>query len=647
MNSTIWENNIQVIGELYPGLAELLAADAAGNGEGQAASPGDGNGSVGDSPAADIRVEAAATGEPVLTIGGKYVHSPRDPVREGRRAAEALEAGEGPVVVLGFGLGYAAEAVQRPVIVVERRKAVLRAALENRDLREFLSTRKIVFVLGGESSGVTGALRLFEGKPDILRNRTLMALDEDWYADVERHIHTWAAKDDVNQATLRRFGKRWVRNLAINMTAIRDAPGIAGLAGCLAPSAGTGIQGTANRAVPVLLAAAGPSLDRIGPYLNKIAERCVIVAVDTSLRFLLNAGVDPDFALVVDPQYWNYRHLDRAAAPRTCLVAESAVFPPVLRHSFGRTLLCSSLFPLGRFIEDRVDTKGMLGAGGSVATTAWDFARILGTDTIWIAGLDLGFPGLKTHFRGALFEERSHAESTRFAPGETWSVRALRDGHPFRAPATDGGQVLTDRRLSLYSAWFENRFRRFPAIRSRSLSPGGLAIPGLETASIEELLTLPPRREAITARLKAAFEQVEGKFFSTEKVTERAAQYNAARKSLLKGLETIRATACEAAALAEKALGTAAPASPGGRASHSPRLSPAEQERILAKLDRANRLITESEVKDVAGFLFPPMAELEAGMGCGDGLNRHLEFSAKLYRALAEAAGYNLSILSR
>jgi hypothetical protein len=626
VNRTIWESNIQVIRELYPGLAERLTADATGKGDEPSA--GDG----------DIRVEAAVTGEPVITIGGKYVHSRRDPAREGRRAAEALEAGEGPVVVLGFGLGYAAEAVRRPVIVVERRKAVLRAALENRDLREFLSTQRIVFVLGGESSGVTGALRLFEGKPGILRNRTLMALDEDWYADVERHIHTWAARDDVNQATLRRFGKRWVRNLAINMTAIRDAPGIAGIAGCLATPA------TDRRPAPapVLLAAAGPSLDRIGPYLKEIAERCVIVAVDTSLRFLLNAGVDPDFALVVDPQYWNYRHLDRAAAPRTCLVAESAVFPPVLRHPFGRTLLCSSLFPLGRFIEDRVDTKGILGAGGSVATTAWDFARILGTDTIWIAGLDLGFPGLKTHFRGALFEERSHAESTRFAPGETWSVRALRDGHPFRAPAADGGQVLTDRRLSLYSAWFESRFRSFPAIRNRSLSPEGIAIPGLETASIEELLALPPRRDEITTRLKAAFAQAEGEFFSAEKVTDRAAQYNAARKSLLDGLETIRATAREAAALAEKALGITAP---GGRTPL--RLSPAEQEKLLAKLDRANRLITESDVKDVAGFLFPPIAELEADLRCGDGLNRHLEFSAKLYRALAEAAAYNLSILSR
>ncbi|MDR1420335.1 MAG: DUF115 domain-containing protein [Treponema sp.] len=623
-----WESNLTVLREKHPGLAEQLEAGTSGSG-------------------GAVRVETAASGDPTLTVGTLRIHSKRDPLREGTRLAEALEEGTGPIAVLGFGLGYAAEAAgqrfpDRPLIIIEYRREILRKALESRDLGSFLSERKLVFILGEGSPSGTGktrpdavitALRLFGGKPVPLRNRALTSLDEAWYAEAERHIQTWVSKDEVNRATLRRFGKRWVRNLAANMEAIRNAPGISALSDCLS---GTGI--------PALLVAAGPSLNLAAPFLRDMAERCVVVAVDTSLRFLLQRGVDPDFALVVDPQYWNFRHLDRVKAPHTCLITESAVYPPALRCPFREKLLCGSLFPLGRFIEDRVDPKGELGAGGSVATTAWDFARVLGTGAVWIAGLDLAFPDLKTHFKGALFEERSLAESTRFAPAETRSVHALRDGLPFRASAARGGEVLTDRRLSLYAAWFENRFSLSPAFRNYSLSPGGLAIPGLIPAAPEDLLALPPRRDEIRRTLEAAFSRLERDFRGPEQTAARSARYDAARAALLTGLERIAAVSGEAAILAEQTLETA------GRGAEKTSKTGERAERniqqVLNKLDEATRFITASEVKDAAGFLFPPIGELEKNLTETDPLARHLELSAKLYRALAEAAKYNLTVLS-
>jgi hypothetical protein len=359
----------------------------------------------------------------------------------------------------------------------------------------------------------------------------------------------------------------------------------------------------------------------------------------------LENGVNPDFVLVVDPQFWNSRHLDRTAAARTCLIAESAVYPPVLRHPFKGIFLCGSLFPLGRFIEDRVDPKGELGAGGSVATTAWDFARILGTNAVWIAGLDLSFPGLKTHFKGAVFEERAHAESHRRRPAETSSVKALRDGQPFRGNAAGGGPVLTDRRLSLYAAWFENRFRQFPQVRSRRIFSGGLEIRGLENGAVEELLTLPERREEIERRLEAAVSRIREIYFDEKNRKIRNRRYEEARNALLAGLKTIRDTAAGGLRIAERALEeTGCGKNPGG-AFDLPQ-SLAEQERVLKKLDEVNRNIVRSEVKDVAGFLFPPSRELETGLPEENRpFRRHLEFSARLYRALKEAAEYHLGEL--
>jgi hypothetical protein len=618
--------NIEDLEKLYPGLAAVLAK----SGEDEL-------------DPADIKIETASSGAPALSINGIHIDSPRDPEKEARRLVEAALAELPPggenrsenrrtaAVILGFGLGYipcaAAELAKGlPLIIVEKHPILLRMALENRNLDEFLSTNKIIFVLGSNSAAIDAALSLFEtqGCPYLLiKNHALIKMDPSFYGSVESRIKVLLSKDNINRATQKRFGKRWVRNLSRNLWAIRDLPGIIKLEGILkAPD------------LPVFLAAAGPSLEACGPMLKEIAERCVTVAVDTSLRFLLRNSVMPDFVLSVDPQYWNFRHLDQSDAPGSCLVAESAVYPACLRHPFGRIFLGGSLFPLGRFIESKVDPKGELGAGGSVATSAWDFARLLGASSVWIAGLDLSFPSLKTHFRGALFEEKSHAQSRRFLPAETQSFRAILAGGPFPAKARSGGTVLTDKRLSLYAAWFENRFRQFPEVKNYSPVAEGLELAGLVAQDFETLLALPKRRREIDLVLEKAFSAA-GEDPLRQTFPEK---FDNALASLFRGLKEIKALAEEAAGAAEAAL----------KASIRGSLSGQEREKILGKLKNANDSIYNSEVKETAGFLFPDLEELDKDAPQNpEPLAEHLDFSARFYRALADSAGYNLKVLSK
>jgi len=621
------EANHAVLRKVYPGLLEELLRHE-----------------VGDLADRETILETAASGVPTLKINGLYVHSPRDPAREGRRLAEACLAGAGegddtPVLVLGFGLGYAAQALtelapRRPLVIVEKNPGMLRMVFEQRDLSDFLSRPGIAFLPGGEGEGAISALLFFEkaaaGKnaqrvpPLVLRNRTLIGIDEQWYAAVETRVRAWATQGDVNRATLKKFGRRWIRNLVRNMAAIRDMPGISGLAGLAADPAQA-------PPLPVFLAAAGPSLDGVGFLLPEIRKRCIVVAVDTSLRFFRRNGIEPDFVLVVDPQFWNSRHMDRCAGGRrTRLIAESAVYPPVLRLPFGGTFLCGSLFPLGAFIEKRVDPKGLLGAGGSVATSAWDFCRLLGAREIWIAGLDLAFPGNKTHFKGALFEEKALAESCRLKPAETFLHAALRGGFPFPAASASGGKVLTDRRLSLYAAWFENSFRGSPDIRNYRLwqgeggDTGGLAISGLETAQARNLLALLERRAEIDVRLDAVFSRVEGEFLGEDETRQRHLRYEEALAVLRSGLGKITAV-CEEG---ERVVAEALRGSMG-------------RGKALAALGEVNRAITGSEVKEIAGFLLPEemLGEMAAPAGEGDeSFRRYLEASRRLYQALVEAA---------
>ncbi len=586
-----------------------------------------------------FQVESAANGQPTLKACGRWVHSRFDPEREGRRLAEEV-SGDGTLVALGFGLGYAAEAAceagrDRAIIIAEQNPGLLALALCARDLTWLLGRERIAFSVPASANSVCAALETLGGKPIVLSCRAFRDLDPVWYDGIEQALRTMQAKDEINSATLRRFGKRWIRNLGTNLEAIRDLPGISRLVGVL-------------EGLPVLIVAAGPTLDECLPYLSELARRAALVVVDTALRSVLAAGVQPDFIIVVDPQYWNARHLDRCSAPYSTLITESAVYPAVLRLDCGRRFLCSSLFPLGTYIESRVDPKGTLGAGGSVATTAWDFARVLGASPLWMSGLDLGFPLLKTHFRGALFEERVHTEATRLDTGETRSFRALRDGKPFYALDRSGAKLLTDKRLSLYAAWFEARFARHPDARPFSLSPKGLLIKGVENISMEALMNFPECRGEIENRLAKSFASVDQDFSSLQNREELDRNYVAALSGLKGELASLRDTSRAAAVQARAALVGLDRSRDAPPNAHDLEAIKATIGQAMELLGKANAKVGESSAKEVAGFLFPPLAELEEGLvsRLDDAFRRHLELSLLLHERIAQDADFHEHILT-
>jgi hypothetical protein len=204
--------------------------------------------------------------------------------------------------------------------------------------------------------------------------------------------------------------------------------------------------------------------------------------------------------------------------------------------------------------------------------------------------------------------------------------------------------------MSLYAAWFENCFSQYPEIRNFSLSDGsrainGLAINGLETAGTDTFLALPDRRREINERLEAACSRIEAEFFEPQEAQRRGQRYENAVASLRSAMERIKTACEEGEKIASGALHTRRALHTGG-ALHTGRSlrqnpDPGEQEKTLAALDTVNSLISSSEVKEIAGFLFPPQALEEIGQdkrsGEKDAFREYLESLITLYRSLAQA----------
>ncbi|MCL2374662.1 MAG: hypothetical protein FWC65_05410, partial [Treponema sp.] len=170
-----------------------------------------------------------------------------------------------------------------------------------------------------------------------------------------------------------------------------------------------------------------------------------------------------------------------------------------------------------------------------------------------------------------------------------------------------------------------------------SLQDAGLAIAGLERASMQDLLDLPERRGEISRLFGEARAAIEREFHGAQ-AKDRAEKYENARKALLAGLAKVKSLADDAGERAE----TAALRNRQGR------LEEKDRERTLKKLDAANKAIMESSVKEITGFLFPETGDWEAEIAAqtADPLARYMEFSARFYRALAQTAEYNLRILN-
>jgi hypothetical protein len=567
-----------------------------------------------------FEVVETRSGAPTARLQGTYLHSRYDPAKEARRVVnEEAGATASAAVVLGFGFGYLVEAFceaqpGKPLVVVEQDKGLFLQALIARDLRNLLILPNIHWHLGDEPEAVMMSIETLPLQQlCVLRLRPLIASRSEYYQRIEALLLSVFDKRAVNINTLKRFGQLWVRNLLSNLDRFAANPGIS-------------VVQNHFSSVPALVVAAGPSLDDVLPHLKALKEHMLIVAVDTSYRFCKNQGVEPDFLVSVDPQYWNSRHLDWLEREQTVLVSESSAHPRIFR-SGGKeedtVLFVSSFFPLGKYIEEIIGHRGLIGAGGSVATTAWDVCRYLGCPSIYMAGLDLGFPGKRTHSRGAFFEESMHTYSCRLSTAEQMIFRYLHQAVPTALANNQGGRTLTDRRMLIYKWWFENQMKQqfqTGGPTTFTLATGAIAIEGLELVEVTEIFKLPKCRSRIDAALSDLHHEKSG-------TDNRRAQIRQSLRRLAVELDKLQDLAKRGIKLCVSDYGS-------GKA--------------VARLAKVDKDILSLASRQIAGFLFQPLIRriLDNPEGPRD-YAQALATSRQLYEQLLTSASYHSELLHK
>jgi len=452
-------------------------------------------------------------GNPTLTVNGSFLHSKYNPQEEARRIldSEFFQTAEAQsrCIFAGLGLGYlASQYIERfpsaEAVIIEADTYVFICWLAARPLDSFFRHRNLSLLIGTQSEEAASFLVSTGWNSKILFKAPVFTeAYKQWYEAFFALLERNKMKNSINAKTLERFGTLWLKNTVKNLSLLCTAAKIS----CF--------KNAFPDAVAVVLAG-GPSLTAHLELIKKSGKAFLIIAVDTALRACLQAGITPDFVLSFDPQYWNYLHTAGLDMSKSILISEAAVFPAVLRQQSRAVFLSNSSAPFARYLESKTeagDDDCTLAAGGSVATTAWDFARYIGVKTVIMAGLDLAYPHKQTHFAGSTFEEAAHTRSTRFVPAEQANFNSLYAAFPSLHQDYAGGTVLTDRRMLLYAWWFESALAKYPEVKTFNLMPHGVYIPGMPACSVEDFAGqtggLP--RTAIDERLetlvKSAYSQ--------------------------------------------------------------------------------------------------------------------------------------------
>lgn len=528
----------------------------------------------------DVELELARNSCPTASYNGISLHSKYDPEKESEKQMDIPQINESKnIVFMGFGLGYSPIALakkypEKKLVLIENNPLWVLFAFSILDWEPVLKHPYCVFFIDAPQPTIIGVLERMNLRDCYFTKITAhMAHSGQWFANLFELIQRNKQKSSINKKTQSTFGKLWLRNMSKNMEWIGKLDGI-----CRYKDKGEN--------VPALILAAGPSLDTMLPYLKQLKERAVLICVDTALRFCLSAGVEPDFIVLVDPQYWNARHLDGLESPSSILITESAAYPSIFRFKCKEKILCSSLFALGKYIETYTGKKGELSPGGSVATTAWEFARYCGCKKIYIIGLDLGYPEKKTHFKGSIFEERCHSQSNRLYTVETQNTSFLNSTTVTKVKDYDGKMLLSDKRMGLYAWWFESRCAAYPQIHTYSLTKESTAIPGIEAATIESFL----QETAHSHNRKKEFLSIP----RNNQSGKREALLHQALHELEIDLKKLYTTVEAALEICSKTY-----------------FETQEYAKAVSELEEKNKEIKNSRVAEISNLLFPSEEEIE------------------------------------
>lgn len=476
MNRLIYEKNMQSLQNKYPGWAMVL------------------KGTKRKKRNFDVFAEQSLTGETILKVKQdekvRYLNGKYDPsaVVENWLQKQGKIEEYTPVVIIGISNGVHIKRIMESIpktaniLIYEPSLELFRRAMEEVDL-SFLFEWDIpvaVVVEGLNEHEIDYYFRLLISYDNMAALRCYMSgnYDDLFREEVEeflKRLRKHVRDIEVGWNTVVRYTDINAKNIFYNLPYLYEGYNIRDLKGILPDD------------VPTIVVSAGPSLNKNMMDLKKAVGKACIIATDTAMKPLLNAGIVPNMFVIVDglKPATLFEHKDIS---KSAMVTMTAVSVDPMKLHKGKKFFYHSdsyfedqiLKDLGKK-EDCDRTLYNLPTGGSVATSAFSLGVYMGSKTIILIGQDLAMTGNRTHADGTFKEKMDEID----AESEEY----------FEIESIDGGKVLTRADFKLYLDWFEARIKDWKHITVIDATEGGAKIHGSKIMTLKRAIQKTCRRD--------------------------------------------------------------------------------------------------------------------------------------------------------
>ncbi|NLJ96084.1 MAG: DUF115 domain-containing protein [Clostridiales bacterium] len=218
------------------------------------------------------------------------------------------------------------------------------------------------------------------------------------------------------------------------------------------------------------IVAAGPSLDKNFKELLNVSKDAIILSTGTVFKKLINAGINPDFIIIIDGTTNVYRQIDGIEHFEIPILLLSTSYYKISQNYSGKKYIA---FQDGfKKAEEYAKTNNLImyDTGGSVSTTALDIGIKLGCRRIIFLGLDLAYT-----------DDRNHAS-------ETAAEKKITSPDFRKVEDINGNLISTGRNLDMYRKWIENRIENVTEIEFIDATEGGAKVKGMQIKKLSECL---------------------------------------------------------------------------------------------------------------------------------------------------------------
>lgn len=375
------------------------------------------------------------------------IHSKYDPIKEAERWRNSiLDAPGTTYFVYGFGMGYHIEKLLEvceqddTVVVIEPSANLFSFSMRYRDFTAIIEdTRVMIYV---EPSDQELDFIFFRHISffdlDRIKFQQLVPYDKLFAEHFETTITKFkkiiaAKKVDLNTTLF--FAEQWQKNYVYNLTPIADSAPFSALA-----------ADPSFRGKPIVIVAAGPSLDKNVHLLKEIQNKALIICAGSAIRSLNKHNITPHIVVTIDGGEMNAKHFSGLNVSEFHMMYAGTCHPEIPGRHMGPKWYChlaGSLFD--DWLIDKVfdGNIGYVKGGPSVANFCFDIAVQLQGNPICFIGQDLAYTDNRTHAAGSLFEfQRVSADK--------------HDKNKFTIPGYYENEVLTDAAFYSMLKYYEN-----------------------------------------------------------------------------------------------------------------------------------------------------------------------------------------------